>query len=335
MHWLHTFVFVTACHAFVVFGYGDSTFEAAEESVCPPAATHPGGGLSLIQREKTNRSGHMFIPSIINALFGSGDDKNVSNTSNASLATPNASEGIALNTSTISTSSNTATTVTATTTVTSTLSTADGNASANSSGNASEVSNATAIIINVTNETAASSDKTSEVINTTAEEGVNTTQVDVITTAAYYDNCADYPVNWTSSSQLDCQRYVLDKFCTPDGGYGSAWDRELQGNFSEWKVNGSSAVDACCGCGGGRRLTGVGNTNATASNRRNASIKSTTSPNSTTDLTSNMTVGNVSAILNASTNGSSHSVAVERIFDLLDNDGDGQLTPEELRSGIR
>jgi carbonic anhydrase len=43
------------------------------------------------------------------------------------------------------------------------------------------------------------------------------------------------------------------EYCTPLKGYGAAWEISF-GSFEIWATNGISATEACCACGGGKRV---------------------------------------------------------------------------------
>lgn len=63
--------------------------------------------------------------------------------------------------------------------------------------------------------------------------------------------CSDFPAAWTGkNSKYACVDYVAQSWCTPTGGYGTAWDQKW-GSFADWGSAGFSAAEACCGCGGG------------------------------------------------------------------------------------
>jgi hypothetical protein len=62
--------------------------------------------------------------------------------------------------------------------------------------------------------------------------------------------CVDTPPGWVDSSDDGCATYVDDLWCTPQGATGSGWSSGW-GSIEDWAQNGVSALDACCGCGGG------------------------------------------------------------------------------------
>lgn len=56
----------------------------------------------------------------------------------------------------------------------------------------------------------------------------------------------------TLASNEGCAKFVQGEFCTADGKTGPGWDDEW-GTIEEWTgANGKTALDACCGCGGGK-----------------------------------------------------------------------------------
>lgn len=66
-------------------------------------------------------------------------------------------------------------------------------------------------------------------------------------------NCTDDPKNWKSSEGDSCCAYVWDSYCTPQGGEGPSWDPSW-GPISDYAdKQGISALQACCGCGGGKK----------------------------------------------------------------------------------
>jgi hypothetical protein len=67
--------------------------------------------------------------------------------------------------------------------------------------------------------------------------------------------CADHPKNWRSSEGDSCCMYQWNSYCTPDGKEGPSWDHAAWGPISDYAdPQGNSALDACCVCGGGKRL---------------------------------------------------------------------------------
>lgn len=69
--------------------------------------------------------------------------------------------------------------------------------------------------------------------------------------------CADHPANWRSSEGDSCCAYPWNNYCTPDGKEGLGWDSSW-GKIEDYAdENGISALDACCGCGGGKRTVVV------------------------------------------------------------------------------
>lgn len=66
--------------------------------------------------------------------------------------------------------------------------------------------------------------------------------------------CTDHPSNWRSSEGDSCCTYVFSDYCSADGTEGPGWDHASWGPISDYADSqGRSALDACCGCGGGSR----------------------------------------------------------------------------------
>lgn len=63
--------------------------------------------------------------------------------------------------------------------------------------------------------------------------------------------CVDLPFQ-SKDGKTTCLGYEQRHLCTPDGGYGSGWDRKHYGTFRRWAINGVDATQACCACGGGK-----------------------------------------------------------------------------------
>lgn len=66
--------------------------------------------------------------------------------------------------------------------------------------------------------------------------------------------CQEKPKNWVDIEGDSCQVYKASGWCTEDGGYGPNWGNppELGGeSFEQYAVEGKTAIDACCECGGG------------------------------------------------------------------------------------
>ena len=63
--------------------------------------------------------------------------------------------------------------------------------------------------------------------------------------------CVDHPRDWRSSEGDSCCVYPWNSYCTPTGKEGPSWDKSW-GKISDYAdEDGMSALDACCGCGGG------------------------------------------------------------------------------------
>merc|ERR1712232_743871 len=64
--------------------------------------------------------------------------------------------------------------------------------------------------------------------------------------------CTDQPQNWKSSEGDSCSVFVSYQYCTPDGREGPGWRHQQWGPITNYADSqGRSALDACCGCGGG------------------------------------------------------------------------------------
>ncbi|CAE7305435.1 ANK1, partial [Symbiodinium microadriaticum] len=67
---------------------------------------------------------------------------------------------------------------------------------------------------------------------------------------------------FSSDFAWTCRDYVSRELCTLDGGYGPGWSADAagktrHGTFEDYRFMGLTAVDACCGCGGGNRNPGI------------------------------------------------------------------------------
>lgn len=64
--------------------------------------------------------------------------------------------------------------------------------------------------------------------------------------------CSESPAGWVGSSGRNCEFYADNKLCTADGDYGEGWGSEF-GTFEDYAAkDGSTAITACCQCGGGQ-----------------------------------------------------------------------------------
>ena len=52
----------------------------------------------------------------------------------------------------------------------------------------------------------------------------------------------------------NCKKYVDEKWCRPNGGYGENWKFDEWGTFNDYEKDGDDARD-CPGCGCGGRQT--------------------------------------------------------------------------------
>ena len=60
--------------------------------------------------------------------------------------------------------------------------------------------------------------------------------------------------DFVDSEGDNCKKYVDEKWCRPNGGYGENWKLDEWGTFNDWGKDGYDARD-CPGCGcGGRQI---------------------------------------------------------------------------------
>merc|ERR1712216_473222 len=75
------------------------------------------------------------------------------------------------------------------------------------------------------------------------------------TATSEVSRCLDSPGNWQGKGGESCDDYVSQRLCTLESGYGPGWvrmDDDLEDlTFEDYATEGISAVEACCGCGGG------------------------------------------------------------------------------------
>lgn len=64
------------------------------------------------------------------------------------------------------------------------------------------------------------------------------------------ETCKDLD-NWKDSLEHTCYEYASGQFCTPSGGYGPGWPSLF--TFEDHGIQGVTAKQACCACGGGIR----------------------------------------------------------------------------------
>jgi len=69
--------------------------------------------------------------------------------------------------------------------------------------------------------------------------------------SSHDEACVDSPQSWLDAVGYSCETYVAWELCTADGDYGERWADWAGGTFMDYAVNDISAVNACCGCGGG------------------------------------------------------------------------------------
>jgi len=87
-----------------------------------------------------------------------------------------------------------------------------------------------------------------------------------------YDDtkCAD-SAGWADSDGDDCTSYTQFFWCTPDGHTGTGWHEEW-GTLADFEEDGQTALQACCGCGGGSEGTYEGTQAAPKPNGDTAGI---------------------------------------------------------------
>ncbi|KAK3287478.1 hypothetical protein CYMTET_5011, partial [Cymbomonas tetramitiformis] len=56
---------------------------------------------------------------------------------------------------------------------------------------------------------------------------------------------------WKDAQLQSCEDYYILDYCSNTGEYGSGWASNKDGSFASYSVNGVSALEACCTCGGG------------------------------------------------------------------------------------
>jgi hypothetical protein len=62
--------------------------------------------------------------------------------------------------------------------------------------------------------------------------------------------CDSTPAHWKSAGGSSCAQYASEKYCTPQGTYGTGWEVTFA-TFDIWATDGNDALMACCECGGG------------------------------------------------------------------------------------
>lgn len=70
------------------------------------------------------------------------------------------------------------------------------------------------------------------------------------------DSCQNLPSDWRDSQGNDCDSYQYMGWCTRQGSYGKNWKAEW-GKFKDYQTGERTAIDACCGCGGGKTAPGA------------------------------------------------------------------------------
>ena len=55
--------------------------------------------------------------------------------------------------------------------------------------------------------------------------------------------------DFKDTEENTCKRYLAEKYCTPNGGYGEGWQLENFGPFIDFQVDGYDARNCPeCGC---------------------------------------------------------------------------------------
>ncbi|KAK3237799.1 hypothetical protein CYMTET_52147, partial [Cymbomonas tetramitiformis] len=70
------------------------------------------------------------------------------------------------------------------------------------------------------------------------------------------ERCADTIDAWEDVNGVDCALYKQNEYCTEDGENGGGLDSDH--TVEQYGVNGASALDVCCVCGGGIQVIRVG-----------------------------------------------------------------------------
>lgn len=67
-----------------------------------------------------------------------------------------------------------------------------------------------------------------------------------------YKTIANCKSDFIDSESFNCNAYLTEKWCSPNGGYGENWDNTW-GTISDWGSDGYDALDCPeCGCGGSK-----------------------------------------------------------------------------------
>jgi len=66
--------------------------------------------------------------------------------------------------------------------------------------------------------------------------------------------CQDSPFNWKDSDDDSCYVYGVTGWCLPTGKVGPNWNEADWGSFDDYAVDGKTAAEACCVCGGGANV---------------------------------------------------------------------------------
>eukprot|EP00927_Polykrikos_kofoidii_P023055 TRINITY_DN2134_c0_g1_i1.p1 TRINITY_DN2134_c0_g1~~TRINITY_DN2134_c0_g1_i1.p1 ORF type:complete len:804 (-),score=72.14 TRINITY_DN2134_c0_g1_i1:156-2567(-) len=81
--------------------------------------------------------------------------------------------------------------------------------------------------------------------------------------------CASAPQGWVDSGGASCVQYSKSSWCKEDGREGSGWAVVSNGqSLAAFGVNGVDATQACCECGGGRRVVTIDSAYTRLSHRR-------------------------------------------------------------------
>ncbi|KAK3236617.1 hypothetical protein CYMTET_53250, partial [Cymbomonas tetramitiformis] len=71
------------------------------------------------------------------------------------------------------------------------------------------------------------------------------------TDAAKDSDDSEEPALWSDSELETCEDYFVYEYCNGTDGYGPGWADRKSGTFETYVVDGMTAQDACCACGGG------------------------------------------------------------------------------------
>ena len=65
-----------------------------------------------------------------------------------------------------------------------------------------------------------------------------------------YKTIANCKSDFVDSEGFNCNSYLAEEWCSPNGGYGKNWNNNW-GTISDWGIDEYDALDCPeCGCGG-------------------------------------------------------------------------------------